>query len=466
MKVLPFVKKQVLDDMGGSEQAIYIVKYLGTLDAKTVLIEYDYVNKDYLIDYANYYCRSFSKHERYVTRLHFFSENFFPDEIKNEGNPRKNEQQLREYFLNIFHKEEFKKNLDSYLGYTVIKPIFDEDSNNFIGKTLLKPLNENKNGYEYLTHDYEASLFGIPLKIKSLPYQAQDKIVSMCATTALWISTQALNSVFETHVDLSPYEITETSLSVPSENRNFPTSGGLSTYQMKTYFNKIGFETELINVDEGHGVIGGVYELLQTTVKAYLRYGIPVIACLCLERATLGNPEYHAVVITGYKCDSEGNIIELYVHDDQVGPYSTSSPTHKRISESGPYNLVNWENDWTKNKGFSQVRVIRLMVPLYPKIRYPFSKIYEEYMETKTEFKTKGYNTDLFITDVNTYKKQLVEFNISEKGNVLVTKLPRFLWVIRVTKEGDLIPSFDSVFDATSSIRPTEDKPKVIDYMH
>lgn len=50
------------DHMGYSPQAQYIMEYLiYTLTVKTGIIENEYVDKDYLIDYSGFFARSFEK---------------------------------------------------------------------------------------------------------------------------------------------------------------------------------------------------------------------------------------------------------------------------------------------------------------------------------------------------------------------------------------------------------------------
>ncbi len=62
--------------LGNSDQAAYIVNYLDHIGAKTFMIEEDYVDKDYLVDYQKFYCRAFKDKGRYTTRVHFFRSPF------------------------------------------------------------------------------------------------------------------------------------------------------------------------------------------------------------------------------------------------------------------------------------------------------------------------------------------------------------------------------------------------------
>jgi hypothetical protein len=67
---------------GGEEdypQVNYLFYYLEYLNAKTCILEKEYIDKDYLIDYQKFYCRSFEKYERFTKRIHFLSEDVSQD---------------------------------------------------------------------------------------------------------------------------------------------------------------------------------------------------------------------------------------------------------------------------------------------------------------------------------------------------------------------------------------------------
>jgi len=84
MKVYPFSSTgdQLFDIMGTSDPSSYLLRYLGYLNANTVVIEEDYIDKDYLIDYANYYARSFKDYKKKTTRLHFFTNCFSENDFR------------------------------------------------------------------------------------------------------------------------------------------------------------------------------------------------------------------------------------------------------------------------------------------------------------------------------------------------------------------------------------------------
>ncbi|MEA2061896.1 MAG: hypothetical protein U9P10_15645 [Thermodesulfobacteriota bacterium] len=50
----------------------YFEEYFNELDAQTIVVERNYIERDYLEDYSGYYVRCFKKHRRRCVRLHFF----------------------------------------------------------------------------------------------------------------------------------------------------------------------------------------------------------------------------------------------------------------------------------------------------------------------------------------------------------------------------------------------------------
>ncbi len=108
--------------MGSSCPSAYLLDYLDYLHAKTIVVEDKYIDKDYLIDYSNFYSRSFKEHSKYTTRLHFFGNSFSKSE-----------------FMGKFHSDTtFQSDLsENYLGFIVVKPLEIDEKYYHIGRTLL-----------------------------------------------------------------------------------------------------------------------------------------------------------------------------------------------------------------------------------------------------------------------------------------------------------------------------------------
>ena len=59
-------------DVFHKQQIDYIFRYLKGLGGKTIVLEFDYVDKDYLDDFSRFYVRRFGAKGYKCARLHFF----------------------------------------------------------------------------------------------------------------------------------------------------------------------------------------------------------------------------------------------------------------------------------------------------------------------------------------------------------------------------------------------------------
>ena len=423
MEVCPF--DHAREELGHSNQACYIYKYAKDINATAVVIEDHYIDKDYLIDYSKFCARSFDTPPTVTKRIHLFSENFSTDDF-------------RELLVNC-DTGRLNTLQESYLGFVVVKPIRDVNENLLIGRTLLKPYHQDTEHENrcFLSKNYSVSLYGIPFSINSLPFQVQDIAVGACATAALWTSLHPSRDLFgiSSH---SPAEITEISVSFPSDGRNFP-SRGLTLLQMINYIHFLEMEAEIIDIQTMTRNNPEIIDcIVSDAVKSYTKANLPLIAMIKLKNNN-NVDAYHAAVISGYRYDHNGDVKELYVHDDQIGPYS-------RVKPDG--NFIQWENEWTGEYGSVLVSVEKLIIPIYPKIRLTFDRIHHVYSKMKQTVFSEEFNTELYLTQVNEYKRYLIEWHIEEKEKILTDHLPRFLWIIRIYR--DRIPAIDYIFDGTA----------------
>ena len=426
--VIPLSEVQSL--LGLSYPGKYIAKYVAEIGCNTVVVERNYVDKDYLKDYTNYYARSFDDCERRVKRLHFFRGKF-----------------TKEVFVRALVKNAISETCGEYLGFSVIKPIKDEGDQPIIGRTILQTYptvgDDGKIKRCYIENDHDLSLFGHRIRMRSVPFQSQDGQVSKCATVALWVASHALNSLFDTQT-CHPSEITARATSYLSINRCFP-SDGLILEQMLNYIKSLELEKDVITIPalDDETVRKNVRDA-KTATMAYVRSGLPVIATLMII-GRHGSQGYHAVVITGFGENDKGDLVELYIHDDQIGPYCRAI----------------WQNDspkieyeWTNPEladlfGYEAVILDKLIVPVYPKIRLPSAVIVPTYDWIRHSAELEGFTARLLYTQVGDYKAHILEQECEDKEKILITDLPKFLAVVRVLKGGDAL--IDFVYDATAN---------------
>lgn len=306
----PLVANRVLDLLGlGADQAISEI-------CKTVLVESDYVDRDYSKAYRVFYARRFRNLPRRCTRFHFFNKcldrNVF----------------LAPSQMNLALVQQ------AYLGYSVIHNI----SPCVVGRTVIRPRSDVwADGTPFLrgTGKFRVNIAGYSLDAYGVPFVQQDGRVAACASCALWTAMHSLSRRFSRNPAPSPTEITRiaTKYALPRE-QSF-TEPGLDMDQMILALNHVGYEP----IRRWGPDVGQTKELL----ARYAYSHIPAILVLELESADA----WHAVTVSGFvygtvdrgrgrlarpapqKAETGGIAVHsscewitaFLVHDDQSGPY-------------------------------------------------------------------------------------------------------------------------------------------------
>lgn len=399
----------------------YLHDYLDEIGCASILVEQEYVDRDFLDDYASYYAKCFEDYDRFCRRLHFFDDELDADSF--------------DELIKTGEGLEFDTLLDSYLGYSVLKPL----GRTFVGRTCLRTYPEDgEDGTRNFPHihDYQAHVIGESLKIGSLAFQEQDDVVAACATTAVWAALHKTGELFGNRVP-TPAEITRMGTQTGlSETRGLP-SEGLSVPQIYHACAEVGLETLLREA--------GRVKNLQDILYGYGHFGIPIIIGMTLFHEEIGPEEKpedaldanliegdHAVTLGGYHLgeDLDGfpfqsrRMHKLYVHDDQVGPFSRTHLHDK-------WTLRRRRAD---DQGWVYGRVKSLMIPLYPKIRItleqarklltPFTGLLQRSQETM-------YSWDLYLTSVNELRSEITEESQLDpeiREEILSKNWPRFMW--------------------------------------
>ncbi len=435
---------------------VYFKNYFEALATKTIVVENHYVDRDYLDDFAGYYVRCFKNYQRFCARLHFFNEEIdsaqFDEILRNSGTGE---------ILNALKT--------SYLGFIVIKPL----PQTVIGRTCLRTYpDDDGRRYFPITRDYDCNLFGIDLTVNTLAFQEQDNVVAACATSALWSIFQGTGREFQ-HSIPSPVEITRTAASnISSESRAIP-SQGLTSHQLAHAIREVGLEP-LKESARNH-------LLFKSALYAYLRGGIPIFLGLDLwdiSQENHGLIGKHGVAITGYSLGKDepssldgfylkaARIDKIYVHDDQIGPFARMVFDDVKVSipnqNGGNLEVPSLSTSWLGRSGQeNSVRALTeiLIMPLYHKMRIPFSTILQRVVSFDRIFSSLGNLTgitsplewDIFLTTISSLKSDILRSQHIADGDyrkeLLLTKMSRFIW--RAIADHDDKPVIELLFDAT-----------------
>jgi hypothetical protein len=419
---------------------VYLESYFNELNAKTIVVEKDYIDKDYSEDYAAYYARSFKPYKRTCVRLHFFSRRFD-----------------KSSFEPILTNNSEIELTNDYVGFIVVKPL----PQTILGRTCLRTYPNVGARFFNFIRPYKVNLYGLELSVDSIAYQEQDSIVAACASSAIWSAFQATGLLFQ-HSIPSPVEITKAAtIHFPYANRHFPNKG-LNSEQMAHAIRNVGLDPFLITAVN--------YDIIKATTYAYQRAKIPMVLGFMLSNFVKGiDIGRHAVTITGYRMGvnrsgfvgqdfylKSSKIEKLYCHDDQVGPFA-----RMEFSRADNRLTTSWMDE-SKYIGNIVAKPEIIIIPLYHKIRIPFEIILNivyridglfKLIKTNVAFNN-GLNIneiewDIFLNSNNDFKSEIRlsgELNEADKLVVLTNGLPKYIWRAIGSIDDEKI---EFIFDAT-----------------
>lgn len=230
---------------------LYFEEYLGNIGVKTIITEQEYVDRDYLEDFAAYYVRCFSEYGRHCARLHFFGEEFTQADLNAFLSGDGSSQLDQDFFSN------------SYLGFIIIKPL----PQTIVGRTCLRVYEPDGGRRNYpSTRAYSVNLFGIELTIDTLAFQEQDRVAAACATSALWSAFHGSGHVFD-HPIPSPVNITRSAVMGSLARARALPSKGLNIYEMIKAVQSVGLEPHVVGASDPHVLRATAYAYLQAAAR-------------------------------------------------------------------------------------------------------------------------------------------------------------------------------------------------------
>jgi hypothetical protein len=453
-------------DILQKRQISYMFRYLKDLKAASIVLEFDYLDRDYLEDYSRYYVKRFSANGSKCARLHFFS--------------KKVDHGMIERALACRESKAIISDLQSsYLGYVVIKPL----PKTFIGRTCLRKyssIGSNSGAKKAISRPYNVDLFGIRLTVDSVAFQEQDKIVSACATTAIWSSIHATTWRPVRNIPACS-EITINAINhIEGSSNSFP-SKELSNKQMLRALDVEGYRNHYQSLDEID------QSSFIKIVKYHIDSGLPLILGADVYKVVAKNDLQlmagHAVTVLGYKISDRP---ALYIHDDRLGPYARATfvnlsgyecSANKSIAQKWALVLQEKDDsgDW---KPAHEVLVPKsLIIPTHKKVRLPYNFadttckfIQGEFENWLTDVVAKdsaaaAYQNQLHynvrLAEISEIRQEVINFDFSpERTNIndleslkrdkidfLTTSYARFHWVAEFIYGNN--PAFTVLFDAT-----------------
>lgn len=306
----------LLSPYGGNTKPLQALKsLLQQQGAKTVVLEENYVDKDYQNEFSAFYSRSFKIYPQRCTRLHFFSTDI-------------PEQTVAIDLVNL---------QDCYLGFVVIRPTDLQR----LGRTLLKPfIHDIHTEFVCCKAEFDAHILGERFPVTAMPFIQQDTQVGACAQASLWMLARYMSKRYG-YREFLPGEINILAKSIRAYGRALPAEWGLDLGQILDALSGMGYSAVVYareNIDQCSPHIDDIFPVdsaspateqetqiyLQRTAKLadityrYVESGLPVILCTANHALVAIGHTYNYTVEARLAIE---RIPAFIVNNDAEGPY-------------------------------------------------------------------------------------------------------------------------------------------------
>jgi len=394
--------------------------------ARSVLLEKDYVCKDYRNIYSNFYTKKFLNRPDTCSRLHFFSA---PD-LKMEDI--------------VFEAGRFQ---EDYLGYSVIQPLRDR----CIGRTIINPRKVGLpiDRFFCLATSFKVSINGASYTVQGYPYISQSSEATVCAHSALWGVCRYLSERYSIYKELYPFDIIE--MTGHSLGRKTPYRGMTYT-DYSEILSAFGCYPVIIGPLTGQK---GWRENKESfyNIYSYLESGFPVLVSYKGHVATIvghtlkedidSNTEYGAGYINSFELLKEFLIVDdnffpyqLLGHKNNPGSYGDAfrNTLHSLTIDSIATAVVP-----LPEKAFLQPDKARKLATKYLNKDGVSDKIFSTLQLLKIS-NDERLIFRIFLTSVNGFKKRKLDYSLDPEGIKdalsrfsLNLRLPHFIWVAEIS---------------------------------
>jgi len=233
---------------------------------KAVLIEHNYIDKDYRSTYYNFYAKKGQHYRSDCVRLHFFDETVTFDERT----------------LKLMSSADIRLT-DHYYGYMVLRPT----GIGTIGRTVLSPDVRSGASRLIITAHHKVHLLGYTLEVQGFPSMDQHADISVCAHAACWSILRHYSERYSTYSEFLTHDIT-----MMAHEFN---PGGLipSKGLQMSHAERVFQEANMFPVHIARGKSGTSDFSFYRQLSAYVESGFPLFAAM--------HTRGHAVAVIGYE---------------------------------------------------------------------------------------------------------------------------------------------------------------------
>ena len=382
-------------------------------DVSGVLVEHDYIDKDYRSTFYNFYAKMGRPYRQDCVRLHFFDKDVT----------------FRESPLDLRGPDAWLEN--HYFGYMVLRPTITAT----LGRSLLSPRIRIGARGNAIQSRHKVHLLGYTLSVWGFPSMAQHADIAVCAHVSCWAILRQYSEQYAQHRELLMHDITM--LAKPFDPGGLTPSLGLNLYEAERIFQAAGCYPLMIVREWGDD------DRFFAQMLSYLDSGFPLF--VALQSEAMDN-EGHAIVLAGYEWRSEpedssercshvwSRVNSLLAVDDNMLPYRSVGIRYGTKSAGDVENYT--AEDFNA-----------FIVPLPDKIFYPAQAVESFSLDTMYPIYEAMLNLPeestllrrYFITTVSALKRFARE-NVSQFGDELADllmhlKTTQFVWVIEYASE-------------------------------
>ena len=265
---------------------------------KAILIEYNYVDKDYRSAYYNFYVKKGQHYRADCVRLHFF-----------DGTVTFDNRTLR-----LASSADERLN-DHYFGYMILRPTGIRT----IGRTVVSPDVRSGASRCIITANHKVHILGYKFEIEGFPSMDQHHDIAVCAHAACWSILRHYSERYSMYREFLTHEITM--MAHQFDPGGLIPSKGLEVSHAERIFQQAG--TYPVHIARRTDDPKDLSFYRQLT--AYVESGFPLFAAM--------NNQGHAIAIVGYEWRTPVNtaipgvrytwdeIQSLAVIDDNHLPY-------------------------------------------------------------------------------------------------------------------------------------------------
>ena len=261
----------ILPEYGPTEVAARLVGGISGA-VKSVLVEKNYVDKDYRSTYYSFYAKQGQRYRSDCVRLHFFDQTvrFDPKTLR----------------LDCAEKPLS----DHYFGYMILRPTGIAT----IGRTVLSPDIRSRVSKFMIAADHKVHLLGYTLVARGFPSMDQHIDIAVCAHVACWSILRHYSECYAGYREFLTHDITL--MAHEFNPGGLIPSRGLQISDAERVFQAAG----TFPVHVARAMKPNVDRSFYRQLNAYLESGFPLFAAMSDLR--------HAVAIVGYRRRSPAGI--------------------------------------------------------------------------------------------------------------------------------------------------------------